>query len=93
MAIAQCPRCGMRQHEWQGNGGHGFTADDGALYCCQGCAEQTGCTCRNARTPETKLDHERDESAQQIPQEGIAGKEELLGQESTGPMNPKKSNH
>ena len=40
-----CPRCGMGKHLWQGNGGQGVTADDGTVYCCEGCMNDTGCTC------------------------------------------------
>ena len=40
-----CPRCGMPQSEWRGNSGAGVE-QDGERYCCQGCADGTGCTCR-----------------------------------------------
>ena len=40
-----CPRCGMEQRLWQGNNGQGVTKE-GQLYCCTGCANNTGCTCR-----------------------------------------------
>lgn len=40
-----CPNCGMAREEWRGNGGQGYSVA-GLLYCCQGCAENTGCTCR-----------------------------------------------
>jgi hypothetical protein len=36
-----CPGCGMVKNEWPGEG---YT-HDGQTYCCQGCAEATGCTC------------------------------------------------
>jgi hypothetical protein len=35
----------MPQSEWSGNGGAGYDLA-GETYCCQGCAEGTGCTCR-----------------------------------------------
>jgi hypothetical protein len=39
--LPACPRCGMIKNEWPGEG---YT-HDGQTYCCQGCAERTGCTC------------------------------------------------
>ena len=45
MAEQTCPACGMPQREWKENHGKGYTKD-GQTYCCQGCAEQTGCTCQ-----------------------------------------------
>jgi hypothetical protein len=42
-----CPGCAMAKNEWPGEG---YT-HDGQTYCCQGCAEGTGCTCVNVSTP------------------------------------------
>ena len=39
--LPACPGCGMIKNEWPGEG---YT-HDGETYCCQGCAEGTGCTC------------------------------------------------
>lgn len=39
-----CPGCGMERSVWKGNGGQGV-AKDGATYCCQECADGTGCIC------------------------------------------------
>ena len=39
--VPACPGCGMIKNEWPGEG---YT-HDGETYCCQGCAEGTGCTC------------------------------------------------
>jgi len=36
-----CPGCGMIKNDWPGEG---YT-HDGETYCCQGCAEGTGCMC------------------------------------------------
>ena len=36
-----CPGCRMVKNEWPGEG---YT-HDGETYCCQGCAEGTGCMC------------------------------------------------
>ncbi len=40
-----CPRCGMPHNDWKGNQGQGFQRGD-QTYCCEGCANNTGCTCR-----------------------------------------------
>ncbi len=39
-----CPRCGMAQGTGKGGGGRGVDKG-GTIYCCDGCAENTGCTC------------------------------------------------
>jgi hypothetical protein len=39
--LPACPGCGMIKNEWPGEG---YT-HEGQTYCCQGCAEGTGCTC------------------------------------------------
>jgi hypothetical protein len=36
-----CPGCRMIKNDWPGEG---YT-HDGETYCCQGCAEGTGCMC------------------------------------------------
>ena len=42
-----CPGCGMIKNEWPGEGySHG-----GESFCCQGCAEGTGCVCGHAAQP------------------------------------------
>jgi len=43
--IRLCPGCGLPEREWRENGGAGYV-DGGETYCCRGCADQTGCTCR-----------------------------------------------
>jgi hypothetical protein len=45
MAEQTCPRCGMPRSQWKENRGQGVT-QGGQTYCCQGCAQGTGCTCR-----------------------------------------------
>lgn len=43
-----CPNCGAVQSEqWEDNG-KGYYTERGQTYCCQGCAENTGCTCIKA---------------------------------------------
>lgn len=39
-----CPGCAMEQSVWKGNGGQGVDKD-GTAYCCQECADGTGCIC------------------------------------------------
>ncbi len=39
-----CPNCGMPHEQWKGNDGHGYNRE-GRSYCCQGCADGSGCTC------------------------------------------------
>src|SRR5687768_6062061 len=39
--LPACPGCAMIKNEWPGEG---YT-HEGEIYCCQGCAEGTGCTC------------------------------------------------
>lgn len=45
--VPTCPGCGMNKNEWPGEG----YAHEGESYCCQGCAEGTGCTCRSVSEP------------------------------------------
>jgi len=45
--LPACPRCGMIKNDWPGEG---YT-HDGEIYCCQGCAENTGCVCVTAASP------------------------------------------
>lgn len=40
MAEQHCPNCGMDVSK-----GSNPTEKDGRTYCCQGCAEGSGCTC------------------------------------------------
>jgi hypothetical protein len=39
--LPACPGCAMIKNEWPGEG---YT-HEGETYCCQGCAEGTGCIC------------------------------------------------
>jgi hypothetical protein len=42
-----CPGCGMIKNQWPGEG---YTHEQ-ETYCCQGCAEGTGCTCQEVAKP------------------------------------------
>jgi hypothetical protein len=45
--LPACPGCAMIKNEWPGEG---YT-HEGESYCCQGCAEGTGCTCASVAQP------------------------------------------
>jgi hypothetical protein len=45
MAQQTCPRCGMAKQQWKGNGGNGVQRGN-ETFCCEGCANNSGCTCR-----------------------------------------------
>ena len=45
MAEKTCPRCSMAEKEWKGGDGRGVDKS-GQTFCCDGCANNTGCTCR-----------------------------------------------
>ena len=38
-----CPECGAARTEWRGAG----ITRNGERYCCDGCADGTGCTCED----------------------------------------------
>ena len=59
MSQPQCPKCGMPQTEWLGSAREGYVKD-GETYCCQGCAEGPGCTCRVANPGVTSAQGEGD---------------------------------
>jgi hypothetical protein len=46
--------CGMQKVEWQGIG----YDKDGEIYCCKGCAEGTGCTCKKEKPTPLKTEQE-----------------------------------
>jgi hypothetical protein len=39
-----CPGCGRPETRWRELDGAGFSFGS-EVYCCRGCADQTGCTC------------------------------------------------
>jgi hypothetical protein len=43
-ALVRCSRCGMERAGWTGNDGQGILAQD-QVFCCEGCANNTGCVC------------------------------------------------
>jgi hypothetical protein len=45
MNARDCPNCGMPREDWPDDARGGYL-NDGVTYCCQGCIEGPGCTCR-----------------------------------------------
>ena len=43
---AKCTKCGMLKKEWIAQKGYNFK---GAVYCCAGCAQDTGCICKDEK--------------------------------------------
>jgi len=43
-----CPLCGMEKAQWSAEAGQGYERDR-EFYCCEGCAERSGCTCADDR--------------------------------------------
>jgi hypothetical protein len=39
--VEACPGCGMERTEWPTKG----HVSEGVRFCCQGCADNSGCTC------------------------------------------------
>src|ERR1700733_9354951 len=77
-----CPGCGMPKNKWPGEG----YSHEGQTFCCQGCAEGTGCTCvavskpgfgeqrSGALAPKGELSGERDSvgTEEAIDQSGVS---------------------
>ena len=72
-----CSGCGTVQDDWTNH--RGYLIDD-ERFCCEGCAEETGCNCGQ---PAETAD---EASREQIPAHGVEGKEEYLGQDPGGFM-------
>src|SRR5262245_8699824 len=64
-----CPGCGMIKNEWPGEG---YTHNQ-ETYCCQGCAEGTGCTCQAAAQPGFSRDGQEATKAKPRPGEQRSG--------------------
>jgi hypothetical protein len=64
-----CPGCGMVKNEWPGEG---YT-HEGQSYCCQGCAEGTGCTCKKVKEAGFSREGQERTRAQPRPGEQRAG--------------------
>ena len=64
-----CPGCGMIKNEWPGEG---YT-HEGETFCCQGCAEGTGCTCVSVAKPGFSREGQKVTQAKPRPGEQRAG--------------------
>jgi hypothetical protein len=64
-----CPGCAMTKNEWPGEG---YT-HEGETYCCQGCAEGTGCTCLSVAQPGFSREGQKLTQAETRPGEQRAG--------------------
>ena len=82
-----CPGCRMIKNEWPGEG---YT-HDGETYCCQGCAEGTGCMCvavgkwgfsrRGQRLTRAEPRPGEQRSGAPAPQGELSGERDWLGTE------------
>jgi hypothetical protein len=53
MDDAFCANCGLEKNAWADGPGAGYTLDE-VWYCCQGCADESGCTCAGCEVLETE---------------------------------------
>jgi hypothetical protein len=62
----RCPNCLVSREDWPDDADGGYLKD-GAVFCCRGCGEGTGCTCKfelDARVPRAPTAEEiRDDPA------------------------------
>lgn len=77
-----CPGCGMPKNDWVGDG----YSHIGQIYCCQGCAEGTGCFCKNAHSREEVLALEQPREGEQVsgaekPRGEMSGERDAYGTE------------
>src|SRR5437667_8272288 len=82
-----CPGCGMIKSDWPGEG---YT-HEGESYCCQGCAEGTGCQCTKAGSRGFSREGQvatraeprpgRQRSGAPAPQGGLSGERDARGTE------------
>ncbi len=76
VVVPKCPSCGMPKNEWPGEG----YSHDGENYCCQGCAEDTGCTCMAVAEPGFSGEGQKRTQAKPRPGEQRAGAPEPAGE-------------
>ena len=67
--LPACPGCAMIKNQWPGEG---YT-HAGETYCCQGCAEGTGCTCSEITQPGFSREGQKLTQAEPRPGEQRAG--------------------
>src|SRR3989344_7993816 len=73
--IPACPGCGMKKNRWLGDG----YSEAGQIYCCQGCAEETGCYCKMAGSTE-EISRREERRAGRQPGGALAPAGELSGE-------------
>ena len=71
-----CPGCRMIKNDWPGEG---YT-HDGQTYCCQGCAEGTGCMCVAVEKPGFSRQGQKLTRAKPRPGEQRSGAPEPMGE-------------
>jgi hypothetical protein len=71
-----CPGCRMVKNDWPGEG---YT-HDGQTYCCQGCAEGTGCICVAVGKPGFSRQGQKVTRAEPRPGEQRSGAPEPQGE-------------
>jgi len=67
--LPSCPGCARLKNAWPGEG---YTHER-ETYCCQGCAEGTGCTCGSSAQPGFSREGQKLTRAQDRPGEQRAG--------------------
>jgi len=81
--LPACPGCAMIKNQWPGEG---YT-HEGETYCCQGCAEGTGCNCTSVAQPGFSREGQKVTQADTRPGEQRAGsltpQGELSGERDT----------
>jgi hypothetical protein len=83
--LPKCPGCARIKNEWPGEG---YT-HEGETYCCQGCAEGTGCTCVGVGVAQPGFSREGQRLTQAEPRPGeqrsgaFAPQGELSGERDT----------
>lgn len=50
----RCSGCGITKDHWKGNRGEGYLRDE-EVYCCEGCARETDCTCLESLAPQREV--------------------------------------
>jgi len=45
VGVWMCPRCGLKQEHWMGQGGRGHQKAD-QIFCCEKCAAGLTCSCK-----------------------------------------------
>jgi hypothetical protein len=63
--VYRCPVCEMPRDEWPDDSTGGYVGDNEVVYCCQGCATGSGCTCRGMFTREGRPPVERLQPSEQ----------------------------